>query len=99
MINNEKIVVGLDRTGLDELLIKYAAFLADLLKAKQVTFIHVLKPSHHDDILEEMQGALEKNVLEETIGNFITKHFDSKSVRQPVVKVLDGNPLQILLKY
>ncbi|PAM94734.1 universal stress protein, partial [Flavobacterium sp. IR1] len=63
--NYKNILVALDLSNMDEVLIKYASFIAERLKAEKVYFVHNIKKYEISELFEEQ---LKDVNLDEVIG-------------------------------
>jgi nucleotide-binding universal stress UspA family protein len=64
--NYKNILVALDLSNMDEVLIKYASFIAERLKAEKVYFVHNIKKYEISELFEEQ---LKDVNLDEVIGD------------------------------
>lgn len=62
----ENILVALDLSDLDEVLIKYASFIAERLKARKVYFVHNIKKYEISELFEDQMKDVN---LDEVIGD------------------------------
>jgi len=79
----DNILVALDLTSTDAILIKYVSFLAEQLKPKKVYFVHNIKKYEISELFQEqLKGLnLEKAIseeLEEKVSEFFTSEVSSK---------------------
>jgi len=69
MYNMKKILVPLDLTDMDEILIRYSAMFAHMMKSEKVYFIHVAKNLElPDSILEkfpQLNAPIDENLIQE----------------------------------
>ncbi len=70
----KNILVALDLSGIDEKLIKYAAFLAAKLKAENVYFVHNIKKYEISELFEE---HLKDINLDEVIGDALNEKVET----------------------
>ncbi len=82
MENIKNLMVGLDLSDIDDVVIRYAKFLVDSWGIEKITFIHNIKKSDLHDLwdgfLEEKEIPLE-NLIKKEISEKINQYCDGKS--------------------
>ena len=72
----KKILVGLDLSTLDQSLIKYSSFFADMIGVEKVYFVHNIKRYEISELLEkEIEGIDLEEVITEELREKIDQHF------------------------
>ena len=94
----KNILVALDLSGLDEVLIRYAAFIADTLKAEKVYFVHNIKKYEISELFEE---DLKDVNLDELIGDELNEKVQEnfKSGAEWEVLISEDPYSESLIKY
>jgi nucleotide-binding universal stress UspA family protein len=83
MAKVKRIAVGLDLTEMDEVLIKYASFIAERRKAKDLYFINIIENvAFPAEVLKEYPDIVEKTIEEK-----------ERKMRDVVDKTINGNLL------
>lgn len=92
------ILVGLDLSDIDETLIEYSAYLADLFNAEKVYFVHNIKKYEISELFQEQLKDLN---LEEVIGEDLNEKIESKfdSKRKWEVLTSEDPYTEALIKY
>ncbi len=102
MVDLKRILVGLDLTEMDEVLIKYCSFFSQIMKPDKVYFIHI------SDKLELPKAIREKypdliapvdETIQREIEFLVDQHFDKTSVNEISVEVKKGKPNREILKW
>lgn len=103
MYQLNRLMVALDLSEMDEILIKYTAFIANLIKAEQVYFIHVQK---FLDIPEELKEKLYGNssqpideLLQGKMEKEVGKHFKNHKDFSTEFIIVEGTQLTQLLHW
>ncbi len=74
----DQILVALDLSKLDEKLIQYAAYIAEINKTKKVYFIHNIKQYLIGDLFEKQLEKIDlEEIIEEKLTKSIKKNFNS----------------------
>lgn len=93
-------MVALDRSELDETLIKYVANMIGLFEVEHVTFFHVVKSLDLSAKLAEkypsLQSPIDSSIKEEISGK-VAKHF--KGACKYDILLQEGNPAQEILNW
>ena len=102
MYKLKRIMIGLDRSEMDDTLIRYTAYLCSISTIEKVYFTHAIKSLElPDELLQEMQQGnvpadeTLKSALEEKVNQFFTP----ASGAQVEVQVVEGTPLKELLHW
>lgn len=92
--------MALDKTPMDETLIRYGVFIAEVMHAKMIEFVHVVnEEDHEEELLKELKGkareeeTFKKEVLKKA-GNY--REGDTIEMMAHVVK---GSPFHELLAF
>lgn len=102
MYKIERLLVALDLTEMDELLIKYSSHLAKFLKCEKVYFIHVAKnlelpedlKKNHPDLM-----APNDESIADSINKMVEKAWDSGYECEKVTEIKEGDPSDQILKW
>lgn len=79
MKNYKNILVALDLSDLDEVLIKYAAFIANRLKVEKVYFVHNIKKYEISELFEEQLKDINLDqVIGDELNEKVQDYFKSK---------------------
>lgn len=78
--NYKNILVALDLSDLDEVLIKYASFIADRLKAEKVYFVHNIKKYEISELFEEQLKDINLDkVIGDELNEKVEEHFKAEA--------------------
>jgi nucleotide-binding universal stress UspA family protein len=101
MNNVSKILVFIDLSGIDSVLIKYASFLADLLEVREVYFVHAYE---YDELpyklrkefpeLDEPLGKLIEDEMTEKVNRFFTSE-----KAEPFIKIMENAKIVSILQW
>ena len=103
MINqSNKLLVCLDLSNMDTILIRYSAFIADLLDMDDVHFLHVIKefdvPQELVDEFPELDQPLDE-ILRDELTETITQELSQlESTIKPTIHVVYGHALETILE-
>jgi nucleotide-binding universal stress UspA family protein len=96
-----QIMVPLDLTSMDTLVIKYASFLAQKLKPDAITFIHIMEsynlPNEVQDFFEDLDEPIEQ-IIKKELNQEIADFYEGSDKTQVKVQVIEGNPTNAILK-
>lgn len=101
MKNFEKVMIGLDMTEMDEILIKKVAYISQIMKFKKLYLIHVAKDL---SLPEEIRKAYPDLLapMDETIHAEIKNLLKNEKELDPSIEieilVLEGSPLETFLR-
>ncbi|MFW6248878.1 MAG: universal stress protein [Bacteroidota bacterium] len=100
MVNYRNILVGLDLTGMDPFLIRYAAFFANVMNSRKIIFLHVIQAY---DIPEEKRDKIRDiyNSLKEHLNKEIKQHLGSVPDKMEIkvdVKIEDRDVSEVIIK-
>ena len=101
MYKFKRVLVGLDLTQIDEVIIKYAAMMCDIIAADKIYFAHISENLHiPDDIDENTPNTLAP--VDESITSMIEfslkKNFKPKTEVASEIVVREGDTLDFILK-
>ncbi len=96
-----QIIIPLDLTSMDTLVIKYASFLAQKLKPDAITFIHVIEsynlPNEVQDFFEDLDEPIEE-IIKKELNQEIEDFYEGRDQTDVHVQVMEGNPTNVILK-
>lgn len=101
MYKFDKLMVCLDLSNMDQLLIKYASYMAGLVEAKHVTFLHIMEDSSFpEDLAEQFPDLAEPldDIVEEELQEKIDQHFINTDADTNLV-VQTGNTTQKIIEF
>jgi nucleotide-binding universal stress UspA family protein len=101
MYQFKRVLVGLDLTEMDEILLKYASHLVKLLEVEKIYFIHVARSlqlpadvkEKFPDLLAPVDEVIEHRVKEE-----IRTYFGEPEGCEVKIEVKEGNPMDKILR-
>jgi nucleotide-binding universal stress UspA family protein len=102
MYQLKRLLVALDLTEMDDVLIKYTSFFAKKVKAEKVYFFHI---AHDFKLPQELKTkypdllAPADESLEVIINDLITENWDSEYACERSVELKEGSPIDQLLKW
>ncbi len=102
MYKIERLLVALDMTEMDELLIKYSSHLAKFLKSEKVYFIHVARDLELPEDLRKNYPDLmapSDESIADSIEKMIKTSWDSNYDCEKVVEIKEGDPSDQILKW
>ncbi|HET8858770.1 universal stress protein [Marivirga sp.] len=102
MYKIERLLVALDLTEMDELLIKYSSHLAKFLKSEKVYFIHVAKDLElPEDLKKNYPDLMAPNdeSMADSINKLVEKAWDSDYKCEKVIEIKEGDPSDQILKW
>lgn len=95
-------MVGLDLTAMDQVLIKYVADLARIIKPEKIYFVNAQPELEHgEDLLDdypELHEPVDEH-LEERLREEVLKHFKGADQYDIDYKILEGKPFEELLQW
>ncbi len=93
-------MVGLDFTAMDDTLIRYTAFLSQVLKIEKVYFVHVVKPFELPESLREELGSEPPRgeKIRHLMAGKVSEYFDANNRADVEVLLKEGDPLKELLE-
>lgn len=98
----EHILICMDLSEMDDILIRYGNFLVEKFKPRSVTFLHVIKSY---EIPPEMIAAFPhldqplSEIVREELQEKIDIHFTEKEATQTIVEVAEGSTTDNIVKY
>lgn len=102
MYKIERILVALDLTEMDELLVKYSSHLAKFLESEKVYFIHVARDLELPEDLKKNYPDLmapSDESMTDSINKLIEKSWESNYNCEKVVEIKEGDPSEQILKW
>jgi nucleotide-binding universal stress UspA family protein len=102
MYKIERLLVALDLTEMDEILIKYVSHLAEFLKSEKVYFIHISKNLElPEDLRKNYPDLMAPNdeSIADSIHKVIEKEWKSDYDCEKVVEIKEGDPSEQILKW
>ncbi|NJB86757.1 nucleotide-binding universal stress UspA family protein [Lewinella marina] len=97
----KKLCIFLDLTGMDAVMIRYASFLADLLKAEKTFFVHVFEstelPGEVSTLFPELDEPIDQ-VIEEELVDQVNREFSCTSCAKEV-RVQNEDSIPVLLEW
>ncbi|MEM1137224.1 MAG: universal stress protein [Bacteroidota bacterium] len=102
VVNIRRIIVGLDLSYMDEVLIRYAALVCKIFSIERVYFMHVAKDlelpkaikKKYPELFAPVDEGIRRKIEEE-----LEKYFDSRLIVEKVIEIKDGNPIEKVLKW
>ncbi|MTI23132.1 universal stress protein [Fulvivirga sp. RKSG066] len=100
MYSIKRILVALDLSELDEMLIAYAANMAEILATEKVYFFHVAKSLELPERVSEKYPDL-LAPLDESLRNDLTKKIDAqfKAACDYQIEIKEGNPADQIMRW
>lgn len=101
MYQLNKLLVCLDLTDMDDMLIKYTSFLANLLKCEKVVFMHTIQGQEIAEELKEYFPEMEEPIeelIKKELHEKINANFDTSEDVKHELKVIEGSPTDTVLK-
>lgn len=95
----KKLIVFLDLTPMDLLLIRYASFLADLLKAEKVYILHAFESSELPAEVSKLFPGLDEpidQVIAEELEDQVNKHFSCTTCSKEIRVHKDDSIMELL---
>lgn len=102
MYKIERLLVALDLTEMDELLVKYSSHLAKFLESEKVYFIHVARDLELPEDLKKNYPDLmapSDESMTDSINKLIEKSWESNYNCEKVVEIKEGDPSEQILKW
>lgn len=102
MYKFKRLMIGLDMSYMDEILLKYAQNLVDVLKPEAIYFLNIQPNLDLDDDIKELLGGDDKpsdEVVKENMKQTVAKFFKNNSNASIDYKVVEGNPSQEILRW
>jgi nucleotide-binding universal stress UspA family protein len=102
MYHFKRVLVGLDLTEMDEVLLKYAAQLVKFLQLEKIYFIHVAKTLELPvDIKERFPDLLAPadEVIEHRVREEVKEFFGDHPACEVKIEVKEGNPMDRILRW
>ncbi len=102
IVSIRRIIVGLDLSYMDEVLIRYAALVCKTFPVERVYFMHVARDLElPKDIKEKYPHVLAPvdEGIHRDIEQKLDKHFDKSLLVEKVVEVKDGSPIEKMIKW
>lgn len=96
------ILISLDLTDMDFVLLRYASFLVQTLRPAKVIFMHAVEidPDQHSlrDVLPDRETPLE-DIIQEEIEQRVEQHFDAPKSTETDIHLLAGDATLNILKW
>lgn len=102
MYKFKRLMIGLDMSYMDEILLKYAQNLVDVLKPEAIYFLNIQPNLDLDDDIKELLGGDNQpsdEVVKENMKQTVAKFFKNNSNASIDYKVVEGNPSQEILRW
>ncbi|WP_375579626.1 universal stress protein [Marivirga tractuosa] len=102
MYKIERLLIALDLTEMDELLVKYSSHLAEFLKSEKVYFIHVAKNLELPEDLRKNYPDLmapSDESIADSIGKVVASSWESGYECEKVIEIKEGDPSEEILKW
>lgn len=102
MYKFKRLMIGLDMSYMDEILLNYAQELVDVLKPEAIYFLNIQPNLDLDDDIKELLGGDDKpsdEVVKENMKKTVAKFFKNNSNASIDYKVVEGNPSQEILRW
>jgi len=102
MYQFKRIMIALDLSTMDEVLLKYVSGFCNLIKPDKIYFLNIQPNLDLDDDVKELLGGYEKpsdELLQENMKNEVSKFFTNSCNAEVSYKVVEGNPSQELLRW
>jgi nucleotide-binding universal stress UspA family protein len=102
MYKIERLLVALDLTEMDEILIKYSSHLAKFLNTEKIYFVHIAKNLELPEELRKNYPDLlapSDESISDSIEKKITKAWDSGYDCEKVIEIKEGDPSQNILRW
>lgn len=102
MYKIERLLIALDLTEMDELLIKYSSHLAKFLKSEKVYFIHVAKNLElPEDLRKNYPDLMAPNdeSIADSINKMVEKAWETDYECEKVIEIKEGDPSEQILKW
>lgn len=97
----QNILIPLDLTSMDRLLIKYASFLANKFNPDQISFVHVIEshnlPKEVENLFQDLDEPVDQ-IIQKELDQEISNDFEKPDGTEISLQVLEGNPTDILLR-
>ncbi len=101
MYQFKKLIVALDLTNMDDLMIKYTSSLVKLLKVDKVIFLHVMQtmdlPEDVNEMLDEMEESMDEVVRKE-LQEKVDENFEANDSVETELRIKKGNPTDTILR-
>lgn len=102
MYRYKRLMVGLDFTAMDQVMIQYVADLARVIKPEKIYFVNAQPELEHGDDLykdyPELEGPIDEQ-LEERLKEEVLKYFKGADQFDIDYKILEGQPFEELLQW
>lgn len=102
MYKIERLLVALDLTEMDELLIKYSSHLAKFLESEKVYFIHVARDLElPEDLRKNYPDLMAPNdeSIADSIDKMVKSSWESNYDCEKVIEIKEGDPSDQILKW
>ncbi|THD69264.1 universal stress protein [Robertkochia marina] len=82
----KNILVGLDLSEMDEVIIRYTSYLSDQLGAEHVVFVHNIKKYEVSDLFkEQLKGVELDEMISEELDELVAQHFKAKAEAEVLI--------------
>lgn len=96
-----RILVPLDLTSMDTLLIRYTSFLAQHLQPDHISFIHIMEsynlPKEVASIFDDLEEPVDE-IIRKEVSLEVNEHYQGTEATETSVQVQEGNPTDLLLR-
>jgi nucleotide-binding universal stress UspA family protein len=102
MYKFKRIMIALDLSYMDEVLLKYATGFCNMVKPDVVYFINIQPDLDLDEDIKELLGGYEKpsdELLSANMKKEVEKFFSNSTGAELSFKVVEGNPSQEILRW
>lgn len=102
MYQFKRLMIALDLSYMDEVLLKYVTGFANLVKPEKIYFINIQPNLDLDDDVKELLGGYEKpsdELLRKNMQIQAEKFFSNQTGAEVEYKVVEGNPSQEILRW
>jgi nucleotide-binding universal stress UspA family protein len=101
MYKFERMLVCLDLSNMDDLLIMYADYISKLIDVEKVTFLHVMEDSNFPEELSKEFPELAEpldDIIKEELEEKVAKNYSKNGVESEI-KLVSGNTTEQILGY
>ena len=101
MYQFKKLMITLDLSSMDDLLIDYVSFLANKIKPDKVIFMHVMETMYLPEEVSSMFSDLDEpidQIIKKELDQNIKDNYYGPEDTQTELRVREGNPTDIILR-
>jgi nucleotide-binding universal stress UspA family protein len=102
MSQYKHILACLDFTHIDEHIIKYSAFLAEIMHTDQITFLHVIQAYQITDVTDEKIREIEQSAwehIEQKVKKYVKKNVHENLFTQIVIQIQTKDASDEIIDY